>query len=216
MTTATARLNRMDEYAITSSGQLAEIYEPPIGQAVVKQIDRLDEHCRALIGSSPFVTLASSSADGRCDVTPRGGAPGFCRVLEDGRLAIPDVKGNRRLDSLRNIVENPHAGLLFMVPGMRETLRVNGSAHLTQLPEVIELVSEPGKLAILAIVVSPDEVFLHCAKALIRSSLWNPSTWPDAGALPSAAQVFRDHIGGEETVAEVEARLEEGNRTRLY
>ena len=149
-------------------------------------------------------------------IAARGGPAGFCRVLGDGRLAIPDVKGNRRLDSLRNIVANPHAGLLFMVPGMRETLRVNGAAELTTRPDVIEFVSDPGKPAILAVVVRPDEVFLHCAKALIRSSLWDTATWPPADELPSAARILRDHVGDDATVAQVQAALDESIATRLY
>ena len=206
----------MDEHAIVDAARLAEIYEPPLDKSLRKEIGRLDEHCRTLIALSPFATLATSGSDGRCDVTPRGGPPGFCRVLDDGRLAIPDVKGNRRLDSLRNIVENPQAGLLFMVPGLRETLRVNGTAHLTQDPDVLDLVSDAGKPAILAVVVKPQEVFLHCAKALIRSSLWDQATWPDVGELPAAAEIFRDHMGAQESVAEVQALLDESIATRLY
>lgn len=206
----------MDEHVIASDIELSEIYGEPLERTVRKQIDRLDEHCRELIALSPFALLATAGADGRCDVTPRGGPAGFCRVLADGRLAIPDVKGNRRLDSLRNIVANPHAGLLFMVPGMRETLRVNGAAELTTRPDVIELVSDPGKPAILAVLVRPDEVFLHCAKALIRSSLWETGTWPPAGELPSAARILRDHVGDDATVAQVQAALDESIATRLY
>ena len=206
----------MDEHAITSAEELTEIYGRPQERTLRKELQRLDEHCRELIGLSPFVLLATSSADGRCDVAPRGGPRGFCRVLDDGRLAIPDVKGNRRLDSMRNIVQNPHAGLLFMVPGLRETLRVNGAAELTTRPDVVEVVSDPGKPAILAVVVRPDEVFLHCPKALIRSSLWETETWPPAGELPSAAQILRDHVGDEATVAEVQAMLDESVATRLY
>ena len=208
--------DRMDEHAITSAKALGEIYGEPLERTRRKQISHLDEHCRRLIALSPFALLATAGADGRCDVTPRGGPAGFCRVLEDGRLAIPDVKGNRRLDSLRNIVENPHAGLLFMVPGMRETLRVNGAAELTTRPDVVALASDPGKPAILAVLVRPDEVFLHCAKALIRSALWEAGTWPDADELPSAAEILRDHVGDGRTAAQVQADLEESIATRLY
>ncbi len=204
------------EHRITSEAELRELYEAPIERALRKQIGHLDDHCRRYIGCSPFALLATSGPDGRCDVTPRGGPPGFCRVLDDGRLAIPDVKGNRRLDSLTNIVENPYAGLLFLIPGMQETLRVNGAAALTRDDAIVEGVSSPGKPAILAVVVEPEEVFMHCAKAFIRSSLWDPQTWFEPGERPLAAEIMRDHMQSELSVEEVAAQSRESIRTRLY
>ncbi len=194
------------EHRITSEAELRELYEEPLDRALRKQIDHLDEHCRAFIGCAPFALLATCSPAGRCDVTPRGGPPGFCRVLDDGRLAIPDVKGNRRLDSLTNIVENPHAGLLFVIPGMQETLRVNGAAALTREEAIVDAVSAPGKPAILAVVVEPEEVFMHCAKAFVRSALWDPGTWPAADERPLAAAIMRDHMQSELSVEEVRRR----------
>jgi len=204
------------EQRISSAEELRELYEEPIDRALRKQIDQLDDHCREYIGCSPFALLATSSPDGRCDVTPRGGPPGFCRVLDDGRLAIPDVKGNRRLDSLTNIVENPYAGLLFLIPGMQETLRVNGAATLTREAAIVGAVSSPGKPAILAVVIEPEEVFMHCAKAFIRSALWAPETWPAADERPLAAAIMRDHMRSELSVEEVQAQSMESIRTRLY
>ena len=204
------------EQPISSAAELRELYEEPIDRALRKQIDHLDDHCREYIGCSPFALLATSSPDGRCDVTPRGGPPGFCRVLDDGRLAIPDVKGNRRLDSLTNIVENPYAGLLFLIPGMQETLRVNGAATLTREAAIVGTVSSPGKPAILAVVIEPEEVFMHCAKAFIRSALWAPETWPAADERPLAAAIMRDHMRSELSVEEVQAQSLESIRTRLY
>jgi len=204
------------EQPISSAAELRELYEEPIDRALRKQIDQLDDHCREYIGCSPFALLATSSPDGRCDVTPRGGPPGFCRVLDDGRLAIPDVKGNRRLDSLTNIVENPYAGLLFLIPGMQETLRVNGAATLTREAAIVGAVSSPGKPAILAVVIEPEEVFIHCAKAFIRSALWAPETWPAADERPLAAAIMRDHMRSELSVEEVQAQSMESIRTRLY
>ena len=204
------------EQPISSAAELRELYEEPIDRALRKQIDHLDDHCREYIGCSPFALLATSSPDGRCDVTPRGGPPGFCRVLDDGRLAIPDVKGNRRLDSLTNIVENPYAGLLFLIPGMQETLRVNGAAMLTREAAIVDAVSSPGKPAILAVVIEPEEVFMHCAKAFIRSALWAPETWPAADERPLAAAIMRDHMRSELSVEEVQAQSLESIRTRLY
>jgi len=204
------------EQRISSAEELRELYEEPIDRALRKQIDHLDDHCREYIGCSPFALLATSSPDGRCDVTPRGGPPGFCRVLDDGRLAIPDVKGNRRLDSLTNIVENPYAGLLFLIPGMQETLRVNGAATLTREAAIVGAVSSKGKPAILAVVIEPEEVFMHCAKAFIRSALWAPETWPAADERPLAAAIMRDHMRSELSVEEVQAQSLESIRTRLY
>jgi len=204
------------EQRISRAEELRELYEEPIDRALRKQIDQLDDHCREYIGCSPFALLATSSPDGRCDVTPRGGPPGFCRVLDDGRLAIPDVKGNRRLDSLTNIVENPYAGLLFLIPGMQETLRVNGAATLTREAAIVGAVSSPGKPAILAVVIEPEEVFMHCAKAFIRSALWAPETWPAADERPLAAAIMRDHMRSELSVEEVQAQSMESIRTRLY
>jgi len=204
------------EQRISRAEELRELYEEPIDRALRKQIDQLDDHCREYIGCSPFALLATSSPDGRCDVTPRGGPPGFCRVLDDGRLAIPDVKGNRRLDSLTNIVENPYAGLLFLIPGMQETLRVNVAAMLTREAAIVDAVSSPGKPAILAVVIEPEEVFMHCAKAFIRSALWAPETWPAADERPLAAAIMRDHMRSELSVEEVQAQSLESIRTRLY
>ena len=142
-------------------------------------IDRLDRHCRDFISHAPFVLVATSAADGRCDVSPKGGPPGFVAILDEKRLAIPDAPGNRLIDSLRNIVDAGRAGLLFLIPGLEETLRVNGRAFLTRDPGVLELFSGESRQPKLAIGIEVDEVFLHCAKAFKRSGLWNPPAWPD-------------------------------------
>jgi len=134
------------------------------------------------------------------------------QVLDNRTLAVPDATGNRRVDSLRNIVENPHAGLLFLIPTMGETLRVNGRAQITTDPELLQpfAVGRPPRLAV---VVEVEQVYLHCAKALIRSRLWQPDTWPER--TPSAAQIFKDHIGLEENVEAMQAILDEGYANRL-
>ena len=189
---------------------LGAIYSDPSELALRKEIDRLDEHCRRFVALSPFALLATSAVDGRCDVSPRGGPPGFVHVLDDRRLAIPDVSGNRRIDSIRNIAENGHVGLLFLIPGMGETLRVNGRAELSDDAALRARLSIDGKDALLAIVADADEVFLHCARALRRSDLWAPETWPERDALPSAAQIFRDHASADLEVAQVQTILDEG------
>ena len=183
----------MTRHAVANLDQLREIYPPPLERAIRKEVDRLDEHCRRFISLSPFVLISSSNAAGACDVSPKGGPPGFVQVLDDDRLVIPDATGNRRLDGLQNMLENPHVGLLFLIPGMGETLRVNGRVELTRDPELLDGLETSGRPAKLALVVTLETAYLHCAKALIRSKLWNQDTWPEE--LPSAAEILNDHIG---------------------
>jgi PPOX class probable FMN-dependent enzyme len=186
-------------HAITTVEELRELYPPPKERSVQKELVHLDSHCRDYIALSPFVLVASSNSAGACDVSPKGGPPGFVRVLDEHRLAIPDATGNRRLDSLQNMLENPHVGLVFLIPGMGETLRVNGSVELTRDPALLEGLDTGGKPAALALVVTAQQVYLHCAKCVIRSKLWQPDSWSES--LPSAAQILSDHIG----IGDVEA-----------
>ncbi len=202
--------------AITSQEQLRELYEQPLERAVRKQLDRLDEMARRLIAVAPIVLVGSHDADGRCDVTPRGGQPGFVTVLDDDRLAIPDATGNNRLDTLQNVVATGHAGLIFLIPGRDQTLRVNGAACITADPAVLDRLAPVGKPPRTAIVVAADEVFTHCPKAFVRSRLWQPASWPSADAQPSAAEVSHAHLRDPGlTVADVERQQEESLRTRL-
>lgn len=203
-------------HALTDEAQLRAIYDAPDGLAALKDVDRLDEHCRAFIAVSPFVLMSSTDSDGRCDVTPRGGTAGFVTVLDDHHLAIPDATGNRRVDSLRNIVATGQAGLLFLIPGRGTTLRVNGRACVSAEPGLLERLTRVGKPPRTAVVVKADEVFTHCAKALVRSGVWKPATWPSKDAQPSAAAMLRDHVGDPAlSVAEVERALEESVTVRL-
>jgi PPOX class probable FMN-dependent enzyme len=179
---------------VGSADELARVYGAPSEVVVSKVIDRLDRHCRDFISHAPFVLVATSAADGRCDVSPKGGPPGFVAILDEKRLAVPDAPGNRLIDSLRNIVDAGRAGLLFLIPGLEETLRVNGRAFLTRDPGVLELFTGESKQPKLAIGIEVEEVFLHCAKALKRSRLWNPPAWPDRSGLASAAEIWRDHM----------------------
>jgi PPOX class probable FMN-dependent enzyme len=178
---------------ITSLEQLRELYPPPRQRSLDKELDRIDDHCRRFIALAPFVLVASADGSGACDVSPKGGPPGFVRVLDDHRLAIPDATGNRRLDGLQNMLENPRVGLLFLIPGMGETLRVNGRVSLSRDAEVLAGLPTGGRPAALALIVHAEQVYLHCAKALIRSGLWRAETWPEQ--LPSAAEILSDHIG---------------------
>jgi PPOX class probable FMN-dependent enzyme len=204
----------MTSHAITTLEQLREIYEPPLERSIRKELDRLDEHCRHFISMSPFVLIASADARGACDVSPKGGPPGFVTVLDDHRLLIPDATGNRRLDSLQNMLENPRVGLLFLLPGMGETLRANGRVELTRDPELLVDLQTGGRPAALALVVDVEQAYLHCAKCIIRSGLWRSETWPDRDELPSAAEILSDHIGLRDVSAS-EAALAESYTQRI-
>src|SRR5512134_3452917 len=149
---------------MTSEADLRALMGHPSELAVRKDIGRLDEHCRAFIARSPFVLVATADARGRCDVSPKGDAPGFVLVLDARHLAIPDRPGNKRFDGMRNILENPHVGLIFLVPGREETLRVNGRATVTRDPALLARLEAAGKRPSLAIGVEVEEVFMHCAK----------------------------------------------------
>lgn len=180
---------------ITTLEQLRDVYGPPAERAMRKELDHLDVHCREFIGLCPFVLVASADSRGASDVSPKGGPPGFVRVLDDQRLLIPDATGNRRVDSLRNMLENPNVGLLFLIPGMGETLRVNGRVVLTRDPALLEGLPTAGRPAALALIVTVEQAYLHCAKCILRSGLWRAETWPEADQLPSAAKILNDHIG---------------------
>jgi PPOX class probable FMN-dependent enzyme len=177
---------------ITSEAALRNLLGKPSELVIKKQLPALDRHCRNYISLSPFMLLGTANAAGDCDVSPRGDAPGFVEVIDDRHIAIPDRPGNRRIDSLRNIVENGKVGLLFMIPGVQETLRINGRACLTREPALLERLSARGKVPGLAIGVEVEEAFLHCAKAFIRSKLWHNETWPERGALPTLAEMVHD------------------------
>jgi PPOX class probable FMN-dependent enzyme len=183
--------------------------------AAAKCIDRLDAWARRFIALSPFCVVASADARGRCDATPRGDAPGFVRVLDDATLAIPDRRGNNRVDTLLNVVENPRVGLLFLVPGVRETLRVNGRARISTEPDLLAGMPAQGRLPSSALVVAVEEVFFHCGKALIRSALWNPERHVPPGTIPPIGRMIAEQLGGMDADA-AEADTLVGYRDRLY
>lgn len=203
--------------ALEDEAALRELYGEPLERAVRKQIDRVDEMARRLIALAPFVLVASHDAAGATDVTPRGGPPGFVTVLDERHVAIPDATGNRRLDTLRNVIATGHAGLIFLIPGRTQTLRVNGPARVTARPDLLERITPVGKPPRTAIVVETAEVFAHCPKAFVRSRLWEPGSWPSADQQPSAAEVSHAHMGGDTylSVEEIERINAESLRTRL-
>jgi PPOX class probable FMN-dependent enzyme len=183
--------------------------------ALRKQIGRLDQHCRAFIALSPFVVVSSAGADGRCDATPRGDAPGFVAVVDDATLILPDRPGNRRIDTMLNVAENPHVGLLFMVPGLQETLRVNGSARFTTDAALLEPLSAQGKPPVAGLIVDVEEVYFHCGKAIIRSKLWADDHKIDRSAFPSLGRIIADQVPGVDAAAS-DAAITEAYRSRLY
>jgi uncharacterized protein len=204
------------ESALRDASQLEALYGVPGEPALRKDVGLLDAMCARLIAASPMVMIASSAANGRCDVTPRGGPPGFVTVLDERRLAIPDATGNRRLDTLQNIVATGRAGLLFVIPGRGATLRVNGRACVSADAQLLAALSPVGKAPRTAIVVEAEEVYAHCPKAFIRSGLWDPRTWPQADELPSPAEVSLAHLRDPSlALADVERRQAESIRDRL-
>jgi PPOX class probable FMN-dependent enzyme len=177
---------------------LRALYREPTERAVRKQLDRLDAHCRRYISLSPFLVMASADGEGQLDASPRGGDPGFVKVVDDRTIVIPDAPGNNRLDSLQNLVRSPGVGLLFMIPGMDETLRINGSASLSTDDALLDLCTNERRRPPLVIEVRVRDAYLHCAKALMRSKLWHPEAAVERGVMPSMGQMIKDQIGSSE------------------
>jgi len=191
---------------IESLEQLRSLYPAPTERAVKKQIAALDAHCRRFIELSPFVVLASSSKAGAMDASPRGGAPGFVKTPDAHTLLIPDAPGNNRLDTLENIVGTGKLGLFFMIPGIDETLRVNGTARLSSSAEHLDRFSGDKRVPKLVIEVAVAEAYLHCAKALMRSNLWKVSSQVERSALPTMGQMINSQTGIE-TPAETQDEM---------
>src|ERR1700687_4483644 len=189
--------------------------EPPPA-CVAKTIAVLDRHCRAFIARSPFVLIASSNTRGLMDISPKGDACGFVRVLDASTLAIPDRPGNRRADTFTNVLENPTVGLMFFVPGKTETLRVSGSAKIVRDLDLRESMAVRDKTPDFALAVAVQEAFFHCSKCIIRSSLWSPKEWPAIDGLSNLARTMVD--AGELPVAveELEAIIKQDEAERLY
>jgi PPOX class probable FMN-dependent enzyme len=189
----------------------------PSALALAKEQGMLDVHCRSFIARSPFVLVATSNAAGQCDVSPKGDAPGFVLVVDERRLVIPDRPGNKRLDGMRNLLQNPHVGLIFLIPGVEETLRVNGRGSIVRDEDLLARCEVRGKVPTLAVGVEVEEAFIHCAKAFKRSGLWEPERWPTLDGLASPARMLFDHTRPPgTTVEELDRALQDGYRQRLY
>ena len=185
-------LETAERHRITDVDALRELVGSPNERALQKELATLDPHCRAFIARSPFMLLGTSNRNGRCDVSPKGDRPGFVLVRDSETLVIPDRPGNRRLDSLQNILDNPHVGLLFLIPGMDETLRVNGTAELIQDESVLDQLAMDGRRPLLAIEVHVEEAFLHCARSFLRAQLWNPEQFMPRDEMPSLSRMIGD------------------------
>lgn len=199
---------------IASEAALRETYAAPNEMIQRKVLRRLDRHARAFIALSPFVVLATHGAGG-ADCSPRGDAPGFVRVEDDVTLLLPDRRGNNLIDSLRNVTQSPDIGLLFMVPGINETLRVNGRAQIITDAARLEPMAVQGKVPASALEIAIAEVYFHCGKALIRSDLWNPDRHVERSSFPSLGRIVADQIAGIDAEA-ADANLQESYRSRLY
>jgi PPOX class probable FMN-dependent enzyme len=196
---------------LTTLQALRALYPAPKERAVRKQLDHLDVHCRRFIGLSPFVVLASSSAGLALDASPRGGTPGFVKAPDAHTLLIPDAPGNHRLDTLENIVATGRLGLLFMIPGVDETLRVNGTAELSTDPVLIEQVADERRHPVVVIRVQVEQAYLHCAKAFMRSRLWSLEAQVERSALPTMGRMISEQTGldtADETQEQMLARYQ--------
>jgi PPOX class probable FMN-dependent enzyme len=184
---------------ICTVAELEALYGIPSEASTVKEVDWLTPHYRAYIEASPFMALATSGPEG-LDCSPRGDKPGFVRIHDDKTLMLPDRRGNNRVDSLRNIVRNPRVGLLFLIPGVGNTLRVNGHAHLSADPDLLESFAVEDKAPRSVTVITVDTVYFQCARALVRSELWNPERHVDPRSLPSAGEILAalsdNRVGG--------------------
>lgn len=195
--------------AIGDESSLRDRYREPLERSLRKQIDHIDAHCRRFIELSPFFVMASAAPDGAADASPRGGPPGFVAVDGERTLLIPDWPGNNRLDSMTNLVAAPGVGLLFLIPGVDETLRVNGTVEISDDEGLRERFAAGGRGAPRTVlVVTVTEAYLHCAKALMRSRLWDPDAQVPRDALPTMGEILRDQIGSTDEPESQEAMLE--------
>jgi uncharacterized protein len=203
-------MSEFRDHIVTSIEDLGRIYGEPYGPSIAKETDRITPQYRAFIEAAPFFALATAGPDG-LDCSPRGDAPGFVRIHDEKTLLVPDRRGNNRIDSLRNLLHDPRVALLFLIPGCGETIRVNGRAAISTDPALAQSFLVDGKSPRAVLVVAVDRVFYQCAKAIVRSKLWDPSRHIDRKSLPSSgtilAELTEGRLGGEAHDREAPARL---------
>jgi PPOX class probable FMN-dependent enzyme len=180
--------------------------DPVAASVVDKTLSTLDRHCLTFIARSPFVLVSTSDGAGRMDISPKGDAPGFVRVLDEKTLVIPDRPGNQRFDTFRNLFQSPRVGLIFLVPGKRETLRIGGRAEVVRDATLLESLNAQGEVPALAIAVHVDEAFFHCSKCMIRSRLWQHEQWAPVDGLPTLAETMKDAAAISATIARSRSR----------
>jgi PPOX class probable FMN-dependent enzyme len=204
------------KHLLTTEADVREIVGQPLERSMRKERNTIDELCRGFIMRSPFLLMATSGPEGTCDVSPKGDASGFVKVLDEKRLIIPERNGNRRLDGIKNLLVNPHIGLIFIIPGCDFTLRVNGRACVTRDPELLAATSAHGVTPKLAIGVEMEQAFFHCVKAFRRAQIWAHEQWPSLEDLPSyACTLFNQIQPANLTLEDYERAVEESN-ARLY
>lgn len=201
---------------IETVGQLRTAYPQPSEMVRKKQLSVLEKHCKRIVSLSPMVLVGTSDAHGGQDVTPRGGEPGFVQVIDDRTLALPDWPGNNRLDTLTNLLERPGVGLLFLVPGLDETLRINGKVEIRDDEDLRQRFETAGKIPRTVLLVKVEEAYLHCAKAFMRSKLWSPESRIERDALPSIGQMIRDQLSLDGPPAESREQMTERYAKVLY
>ena len=201
---------------IRDESVLRDIVGEPLPWLREKEMPKLDKHCRHFISLSPIAFIGSTGADGKGDVTPRGDPPGFIRVLDDKTIAIPERPGNKRADTLRNILANPNVGVIFLVPGINEVLRINGRASVVEDPALLATMEVQGKTPKLAIRIDIDDVFFHCAKALTRAKLWDPASKVERKSFPTMGQIQHDQKRSDVPVAEIDASYNASVKNTLY
>lgn len=202
--------------ALTSTEDLRSIYREAKGGAVDKVIHELDHHCSDFLAKSPFMVLSTADDHGVVDGSPKGGEPGFAKVLADGRVGWADSSGNNRLDSFENLVRNPSVAMLFMIPGLNETLRINGVAELLTDPELCEELSLGGRPSKVVVAVTVEEAYMHCAKAFRRANLWEPDSWTAAEELPNGVEMLRDHAAIDAPVEVIAEAYEADTKATLW
>jgi len=200
---------------ITTHEELRELLGVPTARASAKERTRLHERDRQWLAASPFCLLATAGADGTCDVSPKGDPPGFARPIDDATIAIPERPGNRRADGFHNILDNPHVGLIFLVPGRTDTLRINGRARLVRDAPLLDSMTVQGHRPSLAVLVAIEQIFYHCAKAFLRSQLWSPQTWTPE-ALPSRARLVKEVEAPTESLPDLERYYGPEYARRIY
>ncbi|MBL7813782.1 MAG: pyridoxamine 5'-phosphate oxidase family protein [Saprospiraceae bacterium] len=201
---------------ISTEEELRAILGYPSEIVTRKTISYIDEHCKSFIENSPFITIATSDLHGNFDVSPKGDPAGFVKIMDDKTLAIPDRPGNAKADTLTNIIKNPYVGLIFLIPGIKETLRINGEAKIVTDESILELLSCDGKKPLFAIIVTVKEAFLHCAKCMIRSKLWKTYEENKARPVPILAKALVDHGKLDISVQELDDMIKNDEKTNLY